>query len=131
MSNHTKESLKNMSNNSGEILSNFYTNDSDLVTINNRNVHNLLNQNAPKNIGYAYYQKNSNEIYKSTNPACSNYYMSYNHNNFYQKENESSNNYLMTRHKSFPTSPTLLNDNYRKNTNDLLYSSIENFNKKM
>ena len=31
MSNYTKENLVNLSNNSGEITNNFYTNDNDLI----------------------------------------------------------------------------------------------------
>lgn len=128
MSNYTKETLVNLSNNSGEITNNFYTNENDLISIDHRNGYNLPNQNAPLMAGYGYYTKNTSDIYKSTNLSCSNYYMTHNQNNFYQKENESNSSYLMARNKSFPVPSTLTNGNHRKVANDSLYASSQNFN---
>jgi hypothetical protein len=118
-----------MSNNSGELISNFYTNGNDLASLNNRNGHNMLAHNVPPNACYDFYQRMNNEMYKSTNFPSSNFYVANNHNNnVYQKENESNINYSLIKHKSFPMSSTSFNDNHRKMTSDSMSQSIKNFN---
>ncbi len=66
-----------MSNNPGEIMSNFYANTNDLASLNTRNGHNMLAHNVPPNACYDFCQRMNNEMHKRPKPNGGRKEMSY------------------------------------------------------